>query len=146
MGEKTSPRPPSCASLNSIDNYFSVLEYLNTLHITASVTWSMVLINNVPTGVTNNRGPWTPDECHEALVVDNPGYAALNITHRPRWIKPPTIFGVNSRSSLIVAFEDPDGHIARELVNSKHLYIFGTRARVKHWIHKTDRTLPPLKR
>ncbi|KAI9441604.1 hypothetical protein H4582DRAFT_1933719, partial [Lactarius indigo] len=116
--------------------------YHSTLHITASVTWSMVLINNVPTGVTNNRGPWTPDECHEALVVDNPGYAALNITQRPRWVKPPTMFRVNSCSSLVVAFEDPDGHIARELVNSKHLYIFGTRTRVQLWKHKTDPPAP----
>ena len=110
----------------------TVFKHSNDLHITANIPWSKVLINNVPTGVTNNRGPWTPKECHEALLADNPSYAALNVTQRPSWVKLPTTYGIDTSSSLVVAFEDPGGHLAHSLVDSKHLYILGTSATVKH--------------
>ncbi|KAH9019227.1 hypothetical protein EDB85DRAFT_2153971 [Lactarius pseudohatsudake] len=100
------------------------------LRIEANVRWSKIRINNIPTGVSSSGGPWTPDECHEALLTDNPGYTKLNITQRPSWVKHPDTYGT---SSLVFAFEDPDGHLAQDLINSRHMYIFGTGATVKPW-------------
>jgi len=110
-----------------------------TPHIASNVKWSRVLISNVPTGVSSRRGPWTPEECHEALVKDNPSYATLNITKKPSWIRPPDTYKTNSSSSLIFAFEDPDGHIAQNLLNNKYLHTFGTCTTVKAWKDRLTR-------
>ena len=41
----------------------------------ANVKWSKILINGISTGVTDSRGPYSPDECHMALTSENPSYA-----------------------------------------------------------------------
>jgi len=71
--------------------------------------WSKILINGVPTGASNDRSPLTPDECHAALAASNPSYAALSITQKPSWVRPPSSYLPGAVSSLSVAFEDPDG-------------------------------------
>jgi hypothetical protein len=62
---------------------------------------------------------------------------------RPSWVKPPTTHEANTSSSIVVAFEDPTGHISQSLINSKYLYAFGICATVKPWIQRPssqDRT------
>ncbi|KAH9013062.1 hypothetical protein EDB84DRAFT_1568820 [Lactarius hengduanensis] len=111
----------------------NIHKHSKAVRIEANIRWSKLRINNIPTGVSNNRGPWTPDECHEALLTDNPGYMKLNITQRPSWVKHPDAYGKNTKSSLVFAFEDPDGRLAQDLINSGRMYIFGTDATVKPW-------------
>ncbi|KAI0250104.1 hypothetical protein BJV78DRAFT_1283557 [Lactifluus subvellereus] len=106
--------------------------------IHANVKWSKLLINGVPTGVCDTCGAKTPDECHAALISENPAYAALPVTQKPSWVCPPSTYTANTSSSLVVAFEDPDGSRAQELLSSHQLYIFGTCAKVKCW-----KTVPP---
>ncbi|KAH9032048.1 hypothetical protein EDB85DRAFT_2145799 [Lactarius pseudohatsudake] len=107
---------------NSLTAKFPNIHKRSTaLRIEANIRWSKIRINNIPTGVSDSRGPWAPDECHEALLTDNPGYTKLNITQRPSWVKHPDTYGKNSMSSLVFAFEDPDGHLAQDLINSKHI-------------------------
>ncbi|KAH9172355.1 hypothetical protein EDB89DRAFT_2069843 [Lactarius sanguifluus] len=120
-------------------NFPNVCKHSLPLCIEANVSWSKVLINNVPTGVSSTRGPWTPDECHEALTADNPRYARLNIMQKPSWVKHPNAYGENTTSSLVFAYEDPEGFFTRDLINSKSMYIFGTRTTVKPWV---DRRAP----
>ncbi|KAH9039164.1 hypothetical protein EDB85DRAFT_1887630 [Lactarius pseudohatsudake] len=84
--------------------------------VVANVKWSKLLVNNVPTGTTTRRGPWTPDDCHKALLTDNPAYASLNITQKPSWVRPPESYKLGSFSSLTFSFEDPDASRVRPWV------------------------------
>ncbi|KAI0282958.1 hypothetical protein BC826DRAFT_1061854 [Russula brevipes] len=101
--------------------------------IRATTKWSKALLNGVPTGVSGVRGAYTPEECHLALLADNPQYAQLTITQKPSWVKTPTSYSPSSSSSLVFAFEDPDGSKRANLLNSKHIYLFGTRATIRKW-------------
>ncbi|KAI9433082.1 hypothetical protein BJY52DRAFT_1398861 [Lactarius psammicola] len=127
------------------------LEFLTTHkhptapRITTNIKWSKIVINNVPTGASSTCGPWTPDQCHEALVADNPECATLKITQRPSWVKPPNSYGADTSSSLVFAFEDPDGNIAQSLIKSKTQ----TRAHSRHveekWSTEEARQNSPIK-
>ena len=109
----------------------------------ANVKWSKILINSVPVGIMDNRGPWTPDECHRSLSAHNPSYYALKVTQKPSWVRPPSTLTIGSHSSLVMAFEDPDGTIKRTLLSSKHLYIHGTCAKVARWKESPHPTPKP---
>jgi len=39
-----------------------------------NVKWSRLLINGIPTGVSSSRGPYSPSECHQALMAENPAF------------------------------------------------------------------------
>jgi hypothetical protein len=110
-----------------------------------NIKWSKVLINGIPTGVQASRDQaYNPEECHEALVNENPAYAALLVTQKPSWVRPPHLYTVGSSSSLVVAFEDPDGNKAKTLISDRHLYAFGIRASVKRWKQRPPNyRLPP---
>jgi hypothetical protein len=101
--------------------------------IRATTKWSKILLNGVPTGVTDRRDAYTPEECHRTLLADNPHYAQLTITQKPSWVKPPSSYSTSSSSSLVFAFEDPDGSKKQILLNSKHMYLYGTRATIRSW-------------
>ncbi|KAF8259482.1 hypothetical protein EI94DRAFT_1707072 [Lactarius quietus] len=101
--------------------------------IRPNVKWSKLLINNVPTGVTAEDKAKTPDECHAALVSDNPTYASLNITQKPSWVRNPSSYPEGAISLLVVAFEDPDGSLAREILTKKVLYMYGHCATIRKW-------------
>lgn len=105
----------------------------NPLPITANMKWSKILINHIPTGISSTRGPWTPEECHDALLTENPSYAALTITQKPSWIKPTNTYKQKTTSSLVFAFEDPDSNFAHNIITSEFFYAFGTRATVNIW-------------
>ncbi|KAN0115821.1 hypothetical protein V8E52_006530, partial [Russula decolorans] len=107
----------------------------------ANVKWSKILINSIPTGVSETRGPWTPEECHRALTAHNPAYATLTITQKPSWARKPTSYKKGDCSSLIIAFEDPDGNLRRSLLSNKQLYLLGVRAKVTRW-KETPRPSP----
>src|SRR5882672_10675804 len=53
----------------------------------ANVKWSKILINGVPTGKSQSREPYNPDECHQALLENNPAYVSLTIMQKPSWVK-----------------------------------------------------------
>jgi len=83
--------------------------------------------------VTDRRDAYTPEECHRALLADNPQYAQLIITQKPSWVKSPAAYSPSSSSSLVFAFEDPDGSTKSSILNSKHVYLHGTRATIRSW-------------
>ena len=104
----------------------------------ANVKWSKVLINGV---LLYGAGPATspaPSAALHALLVDNnPAYKALKITQMPSWVRAPATYQpTQEKSSLVVAFEDPDGSIARDLIKAKSLFVFGAQATVKKWKYK----------
>ncbi|KAF8272270.1 hypothetical protein EI94DRAFT_1697612 [Lactarius quietus] len=74
-----------------------------------------------------------PDECHAALVLDNPSYAALNISQKPSWVHDPNSYPEGAVSSLVVAFNDPDGSLARDLLTKRALYAFGHCTTLRKW-------------
>jgi hypothetical protein len=106
---------------------------LTSIPIRANIKWSKLLINGVPTGVSEAWGAKNPDECHTALTLENPYYTSLQITQKPSWVHPPSTYTIGSASSLVMAFEDPDGSKSRALLASHQLYIFGVKAKVRRW-------------
>ncbi|KAI0298912.1 hypothetical protein BC826DRAFT_997319 [Russula brevipes] len=112
-----------------------------------NVKWSKILINGTPTGVLPDRAnAYSADECHEALSSENPTYASLLVTQKPSWVRPPSQYTAGSSSSLVAAFEDPDGTVIKTLLTEKHLYAFGARVTVKRWKQRPPKpkTLLPL--
>jgi hypothetical protein len=114
-----------------------------TLTARSNVKWSKILINSVPVGSAESRGPWTPEECHRSLIAHNPSYAALTVTQKPSWVRPPSSLQPGSHSSLVVAFEDPVGEARRSLLASRQLYLLGVRAKVSRWKEKPRTTHEP---
>jgi hypothetical protein len=102
----------------------------------ANTKWSKITINGVPTGASDKRGVYTPDECQAALAAINPSYATLLVMQKPSWVRPPTSYSSGAVSSLSVAFEDTDGSILRMLLTERYLYAFGNRATVKMWNYR----------
>jgi len=102
----------------------------------ANVRWSKMLINGLPTGVSNAQATFTPKECHQSLAANNPSYSILPITQKPSWVHPPSSYKANSSSSLVVAFKDPDGERLKSMLVACFLYALGTRATVKKWKQK----------
>jgi hypothetical protein len=121
----------------------------NIVQTQANVKWSKILINSVLVGKRLDCGPWTPEECHRALIAHNPSYAALKVTQKPSWVCPPHTLKENTCSSLVVAFKDPDGSVRCSLLSSKQLYLLGARAKVACWKeqpHKPHTTHSPNSR
>jgi hypothetical protein len=116
-----------------------VIEYLSvftpnpTITSRPNVKWAKLLINGVPTGVKQDRGAYTPNECHNALNSHNPIYANLRITQKPSWVRSPSSLTTGTSSSLSIAFEDPDGSQLKSLLSIHQLYLFGARAKVRRW-------------
>ncbi|KAF8460866.1 hypothetical protein DFH94DRAFT_785796 [Russula ochroleuca] len=82
-----------------------------------NVKWSKLPLNAIPTGKSEARGAYTPDETHTALIAENPAYAALTITQKPSWVRDHTTYKSGAISSLSVSFEDPDGTGAQTLLH-----------------------------
>jgi hypothetical protein len=105
-----------------------------------NVRWSKVLINSVPTGIMKDHPQaFTPAECHAALQANNPSNRSLRVTQLPSWVKPPSSYSPGQVSSLVVAFEDPDGTLLSSLLSPHHLFLFGSAAELRWWKQK-----PPL--
>jgi hypothetical protein len=111
--------------------------------IRANVKWSRILLNKVPTEKTDTRPAYSPDECHKALIAENPSYASLTVTQRPSWVRNPLSYTANTMSSLTFAFEDPDSTRAATLLADKVLYISGATATAKRWKQRPPTKMPP---
>ncbi|KAH9160165.1 hypothetical protein EDB89DRAFT_2082377 [Lactarius sanguifluus] len=108
-----------------------------------NVRWSRLLINGLPTGVSATCGAFTPTEYHDSLMIDNPVYRSLRFTQLPSWVRRPDSYQPGSLSSLVVAFEDPDGSTLRSLLASRSLYAFGSTGNLKRWKSKPRAKTPP---
>ncbi len=85
-----------------------------------NVKWSQLLINGIPTGVSSSRGPYSPSECQQVLMADNPAFWTLRLTQPPSWVRAPSTYGPGSISSLVVAFKDPSGESLRSLLGGEN--------------------------
>ena len=99
-----------------------------------NVRWGKVLVNGVPTGVTDNSSAaHSPSVCLQDLLENNPSLRPLKVTQLPSWVRAPRLFQPGSSSSLVFAFEDPDGTIAPSLIAARHLFCFGACIMVRRW-------------
>jgi len=83
--------------------------------------------------------PRTPRPCSSPPRATRHSYS-ITLPMLPSWVRAPS-YKLSSASSLVVAFEDPDGGRLSSLMAARHLYIFGVQATVKRWKQK-----PPPKR
>ena len=112
-----------------------------------NVKWSKISMNGVPTGqTTDDQNPRTSEECHDALLAENPVYAALTVTQKPSWIRPLSEYKRGSISSLVLAFEDRDGTKLKELLSTRQLYLFGIKAKIRKWKQPPTHPQPPNRR
>jgi len=93
-----------------------------------------VLINSVPTGVIEGH-PHThsPPTCWQVLIDNNPSFRNLKVCQLPSWVRRPSLYTLGSSSSLVLAFEDPDGTIAPSLIRACNVYAFGAQCCIKAW-------------
>ncbi len=101
-----------------------------------NVKWSRLLINGIPTGASSFHGPYSPSECQQALMADNPAFRTLRFTQPPSWVRAPSTYGPGSVSSLVVAFEDPSGDSLCSLLGGKTLFAFGHAGELRRWKQK----------
>ena len=107
-----------------------------------NVKWSKLRFNAVPTGKSDTRGAYTPDEVHNALVSENPAYAALTITQKPSWVRDPSTYSSSAISSFSVSFKDPDSTSAQTLLHHRTFYAFRHVATVKRWKQSPPKRVP----
>ncbi|KAF8272649.1 hypothetical protein EI94DRAFT_1796014 [Lactarius quietus] len=81
-----------------------------------NVRWSHLLINRIPTGVTDTCGAYTPSECHDALAADNPIYCTLRLMQLPS--------------------QDLNGETLKALLADRTLFTFGHTGELKCWKQK----------
>ena len=99
-----------------------------------NVCWGKVLVNGVPTGVSDNSpAAHSPSVCLQDLLENNPSLRPLKVTQLPSWVRALRLFQPGLSSSLVFAFEDPDGSIAPSLIATRHLFCFGARVMVRCW-------------
>ena len=99
-----------------------------------NVRWGKVLINGVPTGVMDDSpAAHSPSVCLQDLLENNPSLRPLKVTQLPSWVRALCLFQPGSSSSLVFAFEDPDGSIAPSLIAARHLFCFGAHVMVRRW-------------
>ena len=87
-----------------------------------NVKWGKVLINSVPTSIVEGH-PHThsPPTCWQVLIDNNPSLHYLKVCQLPLWVCCPSLFKPGLQSSLVLAFEDPDGTIAPSLIYACHV-------------------------
>ncbi|KAJ1308147.1 hypothetical protein OPQ81_003865 [Rhizoctonia solani] len=106
---------------------------LSSQTVSRDVPWSKLMLLSVFARSRSEDPVYSNKVLYEALIR-NPAIANLKITQKPRWVcSPEEIKGF--RSSIVFAFEDPDGSIAKSLLRS-HIFMFGSPVRIKHWIEK----------
>ena len=99
-----------------------------------NVKWGKVLINSVPTGVSEGH-PTThsPAACWQELISNNPSLRHLTVCQLPSWVRRPSLYQPGSQSSLVFSFEDPDGSIGPSLIRACHVYAFGSQCCISRW-------------
>jgi hypothetical protein len=98
-----------------------------------NIKWSKLLINAVPTRVTASAPAHSCEECHQALLCDNPSYRCLHVTQLPSWVRKPSLYMPHSSSSLVISFEDPNGSTLFSILSTRHLFRFGAQLAVCKW-------------
>jgi len=99
-----------------------------------NVKWGKVLINSVPTGVSEGcPTSHSPAACWQELIANNPSLRHLKVCQLPSWVRRPSLYQPGSQSSLAFSFEDPDGSIGPSLIRAHHVYAFGSQCRVSRW-------------
>ncbi len=101
-----------------------------------NVKWSWLLINGIPTRASSSRGPYSPSECHQALMADNPAFQTLHFMQPPSWVRASSTYGPGSVSSLVVTFKDPSGESLHSLLGGKTLFAFGHAGELQRWKQK----------
>ena len=81
----------------------------------------------------------SPPTCWQVLIDNNPSLRHLKVCQLPSWVHRPSLFKPRSQSSLVLAFEDPDGMIAPSLICVHYVDAFGAQCWVMAW-----RQPPPL--
>ena len=107
-----------------------------SMHISShlNVCWGKVLINGVPTGIMDDSpAAHSPSVCLQDLLENNPSLCPLKVTQLPSWVRAPCLFQPGSLSSLVFAFENPDGSLAPTLIAARHLFCFGACIMVRCW-------------
>ncbi|KAF8271565.1 hypothetical protein EI94DRAFT_1797084 [Lactarius quietus] len=126
--------------LNATSNFIStsLVPFLSTDLATPfpvssreNVCWSHLLINGIPITVSDSCGDYEPYECHNALTVDNPIYHTLCLTQLLSWVHKPSTYTPGSHSSLVIAFEDPDGETLKSLLAGWTLFAFSNAGELK---------------
>ena len=99
-----------------------------------NVKWGKVLINSVPTGVIEGYPHMhLPATCWQVLIDNNPSLRPLKVCQLPSWVRRPSLFKPGSQSSLVLAYEDPDGSVTQSILAQRHLYAFGAQCKVVKW-------------
>jgi len=99
-----------------------------------NVKWGKVLINLVPTGVSEGcPTAHSPAACWQELIVNNPSLRHLKVCQLPSWVRRPSLYHPGSQSSLVFSFEDPDGSIGPALIRARNVFAFGSQCRVSRW-------------
>ena len=99
-----------------------------------NVKWGKVLINLVPTSIVKGHPHmYSPPTCWQVLIDNNLFLKHLKVCQLPSWVCHPSLFKPRLQSSLVLAFEDPDGTIAPSLICAHHMYTFGAQCQVKAW-------------
>ena len=83
-----------------------------------------------PTGHPHAHLPAT---CWQVLIDNNPSLRSLKVCQLPSWVWHPSLFQPGSQSSLVLAYEDPDGSITQSILAQHHLYAFRAQCKVVKW-------------
>jgi len=75
----------------------------------------------------------SPSTCWQVLIDNNPSLCNLKVCQLPSWVCRPSLFTLGSNSSLVLAFEDPDGMTAPSLICTCNVYAFRAQCQVKAW-------------
>ncbi|KAH7314021.1 hypothetical protein B0J17DRAFT_751197 [Rhizoctonia solani] len=107
------PFPPNTSEKLVTDHVPVIREALNLSSnqtVSHDMPWSKIMLLSVFARVRSEDPVYSNEVLYEALTR-NPAIANLKITQKPRWVRPPEeIKGF--KSSIVFAFEDPDGSIA----------------------------------
>ena len=99
-----------------------------------NVKWGKVMISSVPTGVSEESpSAHSPAAVWQSLIDNNPSLHRLKVCQLPSWVRRPSLFHLGSQSSLVLAFEDPDGTIAPSLICARTVYAFGSQCCIVRW-------------
>jgi len=94
-----------------------------------NVKWGKVMVNSVPTGVVEGHPHMhSPAACWQSLIENNPSLCNLKVCQLPSWVRQPSLYHPGLQSSLVFAFEDPDGTLAPSLIRARNVYAFGPSA------------------
>ncbi|KAI9431266.1 hypothetical protein H4582DRAFT_2008317 [Lactarius indigo] len=99
------------------------------IQIRENVRWSRLAINGIPTGHVHLILP-------QNVMLPWPVTTLPTVSFAPRdpsWVRAPGSYAPGSVSSLVLAFEDPDGDTLRILLGQRNLYAFANGGDLRRW-------------